>query len=788
MAGFLATGALLLWPRWQAWRASVEAMADAHLRHDAAHPGWSFPARVWSAPAEADLPRERFALEARARGYAEACPPSRPGEFCPESGDFVPRGGLFPEGRQPAGREGWTRPLALEPVLVGTLVGPDAEWREHLPLDEAPRHLLAAIVAAEDEDFREHHGVNLKGALRAAWANLRGGGIRQGASTLTMQVVRAWSQDRERTFARKLREALSALVLDDYLGKDGVIQAYLDAPYLGQHEATSVCGFQAAARYYWGVDARDLDLAQAATLAAILPAPGRFAPDRHPEAARERRDRVLRRIAELGWDADEVAAALAEPVGASPPPPPPPRDPAYLQATRAWLEARLPPEVLTGAGLEVFTAMDVVAQERTEAVLPERTAFLERNLPRSNPQTLQSAGVLLDTATGLMVAAWGGSQALPTDFSRATQARRQSGSAIKPLIYAMAFSRAGEDGHPAWTAGDTLPNQRRTFPGTNGWRPRNVGGEYSETTTLAMGLAWSQNVATASLLEKLGGPEAMIAFARRFGFDTASWPHEMGLALGQGEVTPLEMARFVATIARGGLLASGRPVIFAVDAGGRVRVPPPGEDERVLGEEAAALTRELMRLVIEYGTGGASRGAAGRPGYPGPAIGKTGTTDHERDVWFVGATPTYAGAVWIGYDQPARLGASASDLAAPLWGWWMRAVHAGLDTKAKFDGLKVPRRLVCTETGLRGNGTCKLIAAPFLPGTAPTAVCPKEHPPPEEAAEEHHYEGLWKRKAREEAERRAAEEAADRAAAGGADGDEADGEGAAATAHTATAE
>lgn len=747
--GFGAAFGVVGWPRWKAVQADTIALADAHRNHQTAHPGWSFPARVWSAPASLSLPLERRVAHARARGYAEVCPPSDPGSFCGETGAVNPRGGTFAEGRQPAGTEGWTRPLAMEPLLLGHLVGPDAELREFLPLEDAPPHLIAALVAAEDNAFFEHSGVNLRGVARAAWVAARGG-ARQGASTITMQVVRNLSQRKERTLRRKIREAMAAVALDRHLGKDAVLEMYLNAPYLGQHGSFSICGFQAAARYYYGVDAADLTVAQGATLASILPAPGRFSPERHPEVARARRDRTLRRMAELGWPADEIEAALEEAPSAAVHPPPELTHPAYLQATWAWLAEATDETTLYGSGLDIHTAMDVVAQQTSERVLEDRLRFLEETVGRRGRAPLEGAAAVVDPDTGLLVATWGGSQALATDFNRATQALRQSGSSIKPLVYALAFTKRTAGGAPAWRAHSTIRNDRHVFKDTNGWYPRNVGGKYSETSTLAMALAWSQNVATASLLEALGGPREMIGFARHLGFRTNGWREELGLALGTGEVTPLEMARFVATVLDDGHLASGRPVVTATDAAGVVRVPPPPSRAVVLDAEAAALTRDLMRLVIDYGTGGAARGAAGVPGIQRPAIGKTGTTDSEKDVWFVGGTPDYAGALWLGYDQPTRIGGSASDLAAPLWGWWMRALHEGLPPAPLEGTVETRGRGVCTETGHIPNETCRAIWAPFVGKERPSATCEVAHPPPDPTVDK--YEGLWRRKAREEAE------------------------------------
>ncbi len=747
----------------------IEQLADTHVGYQVAHPGWSFPARVWSAPAPLELPRARLVLEARARGYGEACPPVAPGEVCPTDGRVVPRGGHFPEGVQPAGSSGWTRPLALEPVLVGHLVGPDAEIREHLPLTDAPWHLLAAILVAEDEDYARHHGVNVLAAVRALWSNTRSGAYRQGASTLTMQVVRSLSGRKEKTLHRKVWEAIAAAALERHLGKDGVLQVYMDAPYLGQDGNLSICGFQAAARWYWGVDARDLTPARSATLAAILPAPGRYDPILHPQAARARRDALLRRMIAQGLD---VRAALEEPLDASPHPLPADRWPAYLQAVRQWLEQALPPATVYGAGLEVFTALDPVAQEASDRVLPERRDWIRDVLGLRRPEPIQAAAALLDPVTGLMVALHDEGVTRDTDFSRVTQARRQPGSAFKPVVYAVAFDQTGPDGQPRLTAAHTVPNTTRRFANTDGWTPRNVGGEYTSTSTLAMGLAWSQNIATASLLEEVGGPSVLIPFAERIGFDTRRWRKEMGLALGQGEVTVLEMARFVAEVVNGGRYVTGRPVAVAVDPTGRVRVAPAPPGDEVMTSEAAALTRDLMRLVVEYGTGGRARGTGGQAGYAGPCIGKTGTTDDELDLWFTGATPTYAGTLWVGYDQPRRIGSTASDFAAPLWGWWMRAVHEGL-LITEFGGPKLEHHAICTVSGRYGNETCRLIGAPFLPGTKPSGTCSLVHPPPQpdevprEGVDEEEYRSLWDRMAEKKA-REAAAAAAEEPAAGGA--------------------
>jgi penicillin-binding protein 1B len=718
---------------WRGWMADGEVLAREHMAFTAPHPGWSFPGRVMARPPIKMTPL-RLLAEAKARGYVDACKAPVPGSFCERTMSVVFRDGQ-----------------GLEPLLLGLLIGEQGELRTHLPLKAAPKLLIDAILAGEDREFHEHGGVNFTALIRAAWKNTRDGGYTQGASTLTMQVVRAMNQRSQKTIIRKLREAAEAMGVENAIGKDGVLQMYLDAPYLGQRGSLSISGFAEASRHYFGVEVTDLTIAQAATLAAVLPGPGRYAPDRHPAECRARRDRILRSLAaHFGYD---VTAALNEPIVVVPPAPLPiDRFPAYLHAVRAELERSLAKEVVYGAGLVVEVGIDVAMQVEAEALLPAKTAMFEQFVGRRGDAPLQAVGIALDPHSGMVRAMYGGHDVTSTGFNRATQSHRQPGSSFKPLVYALAFEQSGTDGAPRFTAASTEPNAPRTFKTAQGdWRPRNVGGEASVTASLAQGLAWSQNIATASLLEELGGPAPLIAFAGTLGFDTRAFPVELGLALGQAEVTPLEMAQFAGVVANGGIQLEATTIERVVDAAGAVRLAMVAPSTRVLTPAAAALTRDLMRLVIEAGTGGASRGAGGEGGYGGPAIGKTGTTDSEKDLWFVGATPRHAMVVWLGYDAPVRIGASAADFAAPLWGWWMgRSTRIDGPVLPDFGAEpKLVKQDICTISGKRPNESCKVITAPFLPGTGPKGVCPHEHV--EDVATEGH-ESIWKRRAREAAE------------------------------------
>jgi membrane peptidoglycan carboxypeptidase len=719
---------------WAQLRGEGLALAQTHRALLSFHKGFSYPAHVYSqaVPVDAGIWPRRLLAEAALRGYPIDCSvDAGPGTRCERPARVLPRDGAL-----------------LEPIELGVLLGPDAELRTHLPLAQAPQALLDLIVTSEDRDFFGHSGVNTAALARAFFTNVKEQAYAQGASTLSMQVVRALSQRTEKRALRKLQEMAKAQGLDAALGKQGVFQLYLDLPYLGQRSTgLAVCGFAEGARHYFGVDVRQASLAQLALLVAILPAPAKLAPDVNLAAAMGRRDGLLKLLAQhKGYD---VTAALAEPIRLSPQRPLPERFPSYLQAVRAHLERTLSAQLVTGAGLRVTTAVDTVLQDEAERLFEQKAAAYEVVLGIKARGSLQVAGAAIDVDTGALISVMGGRGAKATSFNRATQALRQPGSSFKPVVYALAFSQRTDAGLPRYNAGSTQGNMPRAFYSDAGvWRPYNVSGESSQTVALAEGLVWSHNIATASLLEHLGGPETLIPFARRTGFDTTHFAREPGLALGQAEVTPLQLTQFMAELANGGKAVSASPVLSAIDVFGQERLSPPALGETVIDPTASALTRDLMRLVIEYGTGGASRGVQGEAGYTGPAMGKTGTTDSERDVWFAGSTPRTAAVVWLGFDQPARVGAAASDLAAPLWGWWLGRANLQAPWPDFSPTPKLIREVICAETGKRPNDTCRALPAPFTPGTQPTAVCTVEHPADTGVVRE----SLWKRRARLAAE------------------------------------
>jgi hypothetical protein len=348
------TGTIIL----RGWMEEGAALARAHARFETTHPGWSFPGRVYSSEVFLEgTPAERLIAEARARGYEEDCDtqPPRRGTFCEARGTVVPRRGH-----------------ALEPVLLGWLIGADAELRAHLPLKEAPPHLIEAILASEDREFRKHSGINLRSMIRASLANVREGGYAQGGSTLSMQVVRSLNGKREKELWRKLREMGLAMGLDRELGKDGVLQMYLDVPYLGQRNGLSVCGFHTAAWHYFGKDARDLTVEESAALVALLPSPGSLGPKLGTQSLRPRIGRVLHA---MGRGGEEILPAF------------PPR--GWAARARPLLPRRL-------RNLVAGACSNLLTEPKTHRCLPQASW--------SSPHACSARPVTMQAATGAATA------------------------------------------------------------------------------------------------------------------------------------------------------------------------------------------------------------------------------------------------------------------------------------------------------------------------------------------------------------------------------------------------
>jgi penicillin-binding protein 1C len=564
------------------------------------------------------------------------------------------------------------------------------------PLAEMDPRLVQAFLAAEDHRFFAHPGVDARAAARALRDNLRGG-PRAGASTLTMQTVRLL-RPLPRSWSGKLRQALWALRLDAHLEKRAILEQYLNRVPLGQASV----GVSAAATLYFGASARELGLGQAALLAGIARAPSRDNPLVSRERARARRDVVLRRMQALGYaTAEEVARARGEPV-LPVDRPPPFLAPHFTTRVLGWAEAGgLPPEGT------LRTSLDLELQALLEAEVRHTVRVLADRGAR------HAAAVALDNATG-EVLAWVGSP----DFGEAGVGQvdmvvspRQPGSALKPFLYALAFDR----GH---TAATVLPDLPRSYATTLGpYRPQNYDRRFHGPVRAREALASSYNVPAVELADRLG-VESLLAVLRRAGFASLSRDasdYGLGLALGSGDVTLVELANAYRALARGGEWTPWR-----------WRAAAPGEPaparERVVSERAAALVLDILADADARTPGFGSETPFD---FPFPAAAKTGTSRHFTDNWAVGVTRGFTVAVWVGnFTGRPMEGVSGVTGAGPLLYRAMLATASrrppGALPTPEEAGL-VPVR-VCRLSGLRATPGCASTVEWFLPGTEPSRV------------------------------------------------------------------
>jgi penicillin-binding protein 1B len=624
--------------------------------------------------------------------------------------------------------------VMVEPRLLDTFHGPRHEIRFQEPLAAMPAVLIRAVLEVEDRRFRNHGGLDLRGMARAAWQDLRAGGLVQGGSTITQQLVKNVLLGHHRTFGRKIRELVMAPMLETMLTKDEILEIYLNEIYLGQKGARSVVGVGAAARFYFGRPAAELGLGQAALLAGLIRSPGTYNPWVHPERGRRRRDEVLDRLVAAGVvpsaEADAArrhALRLTDATGESLP-----EAGYYVDFVRRELMERYGPRRLERAGLRFLTTLDTRYQKAAARALKggldrlEADAAVARHLGNSG---LQGAVVAMDPRTGALLALVGGKEFTSSMFNRAVDARRQVGSLFKPFVYLAAFEAAAQGEAGGLTPVSLLADAPLTVEaGPSDWTPTNNDGRFRGEVTVREALAASINVPAVRAAQGVGVAKvAELAVACGFPADIPQVP---ALALGSAAASPLEVAVAFASLAAAGRRPEPWWLKAVIPAGpGWPATESPGRLPAV-APEAAYLVIDLMQEAVRTGT---ARRLA-REGMAGGVAGKTGTTNGRRDAWFVGATPEFLAAVWIGADDNRSIGVEGSQAALPIWIELVRSLH--LDTGGAFpvpDGIVF--EWVDPATGARATGRCpRVVEQPFIAGTEPSGDCPK-----------HPRRGFWRR-------------------------------------------
>lgn len=527
-----------------------------------------------------------------------------------------------------------------------------------LSYDQLHPMIPKAFVAAEDGRYWDHGGLDAWSIARAFINNLKTGRRSQGGSTITQQVTRALMLSPEKSYFRKLKEAILSYRLDKMLSKEDILSIYLNEIYLGE----GAYGVEAASRTYFGKSSSELNLAEIALLAGLPQSPSRYSPVKHFEKAQARQRYVLNRMAEEEIIAAETARdAYKIPLHLSSHEEREKQNGYFTQYVRSQLVQQFGLRKLLHTGLVITTTLDSAMQAKALMAVNNGTKQLQKTT--GNTKRPQGALVALDSKTGHILAMVGGNNYITSPFNRAVQAKRQPGSAFKPLIYAAAFSRGLSPDFIIDDSPLTIKN-----PDGSVWQPKNYSNTFFGKTTLADGLVYSRNIVTIKLLQQIG-TKLVINLARNAGISSALRP-ELTLALGASPVSLLEMTGSYTIFPNAGKFSPPVAITSIRDRRGN-QIPIIKKEQKQVVKTAAALqTSLLLRDAINRGTG---KKAAGIP-YSG---GKTGTTDDNHDAWFIGYTPKMTTGIWLGYDKGKSLGAGATggEAAAPVWLDFMQSIN-----------------------------------------------------------------------------------------------------------------
>jgi penicillin-binding protein 1B len=631
-------------------------------------------------------------------GYREAERPAQPGEFTRDGAtiDIYTRAFRRQDEDYPAQPLRLTiaksqiesvvslreaRPLeraALEPELLTSVLSEELENRSPVTLDQVPKHLQDAVVVTEDVRFWRHPGVDPFGIVRAVFRNVKAGGVAEGASTLTQQLVKNYFLTSERTYKRKIIEAFMAVILDARYSKREILEAYLNDIYLGRNRSISILGVGEASRFYFGKPVSELEIHEAAVLAGMIRSPNNNSPFNNPETSMKRRNTVLslmlkeKKITQQQYDEARSKKLPKKPfrqkTGLT-------SIPFYVDRVLQELETNYGIKDVQGSGLRIYTAIDLGAQDTATRVLEQSLRNLERSSRRlrTHDPALQGALIHLDVPTGEIRALVGGRNYERSQFNRALKSKRLVGSLFKPFVYLTAFepSLSNQNITPATLVSDTRFVLKRRW--SEDWSPRNYDGRYMGNVTVQQALEQSLNSASV----RIGlacGIEPILKTARTLGVQTELDDGNPSILLGAAGIPPIEMAEAYSTIARQGARMAPRAIRFVTDDRGRV-VRGAGEAEaaQVFPQRDVYLLTEVMKGVVDRGTAASSRGM----GFRKIAAGKTGTTNDKRDAWFIGFTPKTLALTWVGFDDNDPTGLSGSDAAVPMWSRYMIAVTAG---------------------------------------------------------------------------------------------------------------
>ncbi len=589
-------------------------------------------------------------------------------------------------------------------------------------IEDLPEHIPNAFVAIEDERFYSHFGIDPIRIVGVILQNLQKGSLTAGASTITQQLIRNIYLSPEKNFTRKIREMILAMRMEYRFTKREILEMYLNTVFFGQ----SYFGIESAAYNYFSKTTKDLTVAEVSVLASMMKAPNRYNPLTNPDLSKKRQRVVLAKMLELGMisrreyeDSIREQIVIRQPVekrraiaG---------KAPYFVEHVKKELVEILGYRKVYEGGLRVLTSLDYSIQSIAREVF--LTAPLFKTYPLDKFPDLSGAFVVRDVTTGEVLSMIGGRSFESSQFNRVTQARRQVGSSIKPILYAAAL----ENGIPSNLILNDVPVIYRMEQLNQEWSPQNYGGRYHGPSLLRTALEHSYNVTAVQLIEKIG-VNSVIEMARKLGI-TVPFQSNRTIALGSTEILPMEMVSAFSVFANQGIYVKPISILRVEDPSGIVLFESRHQELEAMAEESAYQMYDMLRSVV-------NRGSGRRAKVPGLDVaGKTGTNQDYIDAWFVGLTPRIAVAVTFGFNDRITLGknASSSAVAAPVVGDFLKAVQEKIP--GYFEGYEIVRpktiekRSICASSGMLAGRACKTsIDEYFKKGKEPKVLCPVHHP------------------------------------------------------------
>ncbi|WP_368389730.1 penicillin-binding protein 1B [Marinobacter sp. SS5-14b] len=686
------------------------------------------PSRVYARPLElydgASVSAAGLARELALAGYRSG-DGVKVGSYRRSGGRFVisTRGFVFPDGEEPRRRLSLvvsgdkvqsfsvlsgpeSSIVRLEPAQIGGIYPAHREDRVLIRLDEVPELLPKGLMAVEDRDFYDHFGLAPLSIARAMVANIKAGGIVQGGSTLTQQLVKNLFLTRDQTLIRKGNEALMSVLLEWHYEKDDILETYMNEVYLGQAGTRSIHGFGLASQFFFGEPLKDLDTHQLALLIGMVKGPSYYNPRRHPDRAMARRNLVLDEMAEAGLLADqELRVARSKPLGVSAKPSfTDNRYPAYIDLVRRHLARDYQQEDLQSEGLRIFTTLNPAVQHASETAV-------SKTLPRlPGADMLEAALVVTAKDTGEVLALVGGKDTDFAGFNRAVDARRPMGSLIKPFIYLAALEQPEK-----YTLITPVKDQAFTLEFDDGrlWQPKNFDQEERGEVPLHLALSKSYNLPAVRIGLDVGISRVQSRL-RAFGA-TGPISDYPSMLLGSVSLAPVDVAQLYQGLATSGFNTPLRTIREVTDANNEPLSRYSLKVDQVADPAAVHLVQYAMQETMQEGTGRSAY-------YTLPErlslAGKTGTTDDGRDSWFAGFSGDLLAVAWVGRDDNGPTALTGASGALPVWSAMMAQIPQHGFSPVMPDGVQY-HWVDAEAQALTGEQCQNARLMPFITGSEP---------------------------------------------------------------------